>query len=310
MRKISSPYHLSPEVVRARTAKIPIVALETTVLTHGLPEPVNLELAQDMAETIRSHGAVPATIGILNGQIHVGMDQDQLRELAKARNLRKISRRDFGFVIAMKGSGGTTVAGTMIVAKSVGIKVFATGGIGGVHRGAPFDVSADLQELSRTPVIVVCAGAKAILDLPATVEMLETLGVPVIGYKTEEFPAFYAKSSGLPVNYQAESAKEIADIAKEHWQLGLNSAVLVVVPPPMESALNESEMEAAIEQALSEARNNNIRGQKVTPFLLKRVSEFTEQESLHANLALLINNAIVAAQIAKAYHCDVSLSES
>ena len=302
MNKLPSVYCLAQDVARARATKAPIVALETTVVTHGLPTPENLNLARDMEEQVRANKATPATIGVLDGRIHIGMSREQLEQLATANPLHKISRRDFATAIARKESGGTTVAGTLIAAHAAGIRVFATGGIGGVHRDAPFDVSTDLQELSRTPVIVVCAGAKSILDLPATLEVLETLGVPVVGYQTDEFPAFYARTSGLPVSVRADNPKEVATIAKAHWNLGLNSAILVVAPPPADAALSEPEMEAAVEQALAEAKTQNIRGQAVTPFLLGRVSELTGKASLKANLALLLNNAQIAAQIATAYH--------
>ncbi len=253
---------------------------------------------------IRENGAVPATIGVLDGRIHVGMDSQQLQQLVNADPLHKISRRDFATTISRKESGGTTVAGTLIAAHTAGIRVFATGGIGGVHRDSAFDISTDLQELSRTPVMVVCAGAKSILDLPATLEVLETLGVPVVGYQTDNFPAFYARSSGLPVSVRAEKPQEVADIAKAHWKLGLHSAILVVAPPPVDSALSEPEMESAVDQALADARRQKIRGQQVTPFLLTRVSELTGQASLKANLALLLNNAQIAAQIAVAFNQD------
>ncbi len=306
MTKLPSVYRLSSEVGRARAANAPIVALETTVVTHGLPEPYNLKLAQDMEAEVRMNGATPATIGVLDGLIYVGLSKEQLKALADAEPLYKISRRDFSAAIAHKQSGGTTVAGTLIAAHTTGIRVFATGGIGGVHRDAPFDISTDLQELSRTPLIVVCAGAKSILDLPATLEVLETMGVPVVGYQTDEFPAFYARSSGLPVTMRAENPKELAEIATAHWNIGLESAILVVVPPPAETALSNSEMEAAIEQALFEAREGEIRGQQVTPFLLSRVSDLTGRASLRANLALLLNNARIAAQIAEEYHRNLN----
>jgi len=302
MNKLPAVYSLSQEVARARVARAPIVALETTVVTHGLPAPENLKLAGDMEKQVRAHGATPATIGVLNGRIHIGMSQQQLKQLAAANPLHKISRRDFSTAIARHESGGTTVAGTLIAANAVGIRVFATGGIGGVHRNAPFDISTDLQELSRTPVIVVCAGAKSILDLPATLEVLETYGVPVVGYQTDEFPAFYACTSGLPVSVRANNPKDVADIAEAHWNLGLTSAILVVAPPPVDVALSEPDMAAAVDQALAEAKAQNIRGQAVTPFLLGRVSELTGKASLKANLALLLNNAQIAAQIAKTYH--------
>ena len=302
MPHFPTTFHVLPEVARALAANAPVVALETTVVTHGLPAPENLDLARDMETQVREFGATPATIGLLAGNIHIGMSESQLQQLAAADPLRKISRRDFAPAIARKESGGTTVAGTLIAAHAAGIRVFATGGIGGVHRGAHFDISADLQELSRTPLIVVCAGAKSILDLPATLEVLETLGVPVVGYQTDEFPAFYARTSGLPVSVSADSPKSVAEIAKAHWNLGLNSAILVVAPPPADVALSEPEMEAAVVQALAEARQKGIRGQQVTPFLLGRVSELTDRASLRANLALLLNNAQIAAQIAVAYH--------
>jgi len=298
--KIKTAFRFSPEVLKAKHLQAPLVALETTVLTHGLPYPQNLQLAQDMETQVREHGATPATIGVLEGVIQVGLNDDELQYLVQTKGLRKVSRRDFAPVIARKESGGTTVAGTLIAAQAANIQVFATGGIGGVHRGAPFDVSTDLQELARTPVIVVCAGAKAILDLSATLEYLETLGVPVVGYQTDEFPAFYSRSSGLPVSVRVDTPEEVADIAKAHWGLGLDSAILVTVPPLSESAIPVKDAERAIEQALLEAEQKNIRGQAVTPFLLQRVSELTGKSSLKANLALLLNNARVAAEIAVA----------
>jgi len=309
MKKLPAVYSLSQEVARARVAQAPIVALETTVVTHGLPAPENLKLAGDMEKQVRAHGATPATIGVLNGRIHVGMSQQQLEQLAAANPLHKISRRDFSTAIARQESGGTTVAGTLIAANAVGIRVFATGGVGGVHRDAPFDISTDLQELSHTPVIVVCAGAKSILDLPATLEVLETYGVPVVGYQTDEFPAFYARTSGLPVSVRADNPKEVADIAAAHWNLGLTSAILVVAPPPVDAALSEPDMAAAVDQALAEAKAQKLRGQAVTPFLLGRVSELTGKASLKANLALLLNNAQIATQIALAYHKGRGLSK-
>ncbi|HBX70377.1 MAG TPA: pseudouridine-5-phosphate glycosidase [Chloroflexi bacterium] len=302
MQKLPSAYRIAPAVARALKAQTPIVALETTVITHGLPAPENLQLARDMEARIQSHGALPATIGVLQGNILIGMNAAQLEQLAATVPNRKISRRDFATAIARQESGGTTVAGTLIAAHAAGLRVFATGGIGGVHRGAPFDVSTDLQELSRTPLIVVCAGAKSILDLAATLEVLETLGVPVVGYQTDEFPAFYARTSGLPVSLRVDSPAEVAALAKAHWDLGLSSAILVVVPPPEDAALPAAQMETAVEQALAEAQEQKIRGQQVTPFLLARVSDLTGKASLNANLALLLNNAQIAAQIALAYH--------
>ncbi len=294
-------FHFSPDVAQARQNAAPLVALETTVLTHGLPYPQNLQLAQDMENVVRQHGAIPATIGILDGIIHVGMDASQIESMITAKKLRKISRRDFAPAIARKESGGTTVAGTLIAAHAVGMPVFATGGIGGVHRSPAYDISADLPELSRTPLIVVCAGAKSILDLPATLEYLETAGVPVVGYQTDEFPAFYSTSSGLPVSARADTPEEVAALAEAHWSLGISSSLLVVVPPPSESALPAGDVEKAIAQALLDAEQQQVRGQAATPFLLDRVSQLTGGATLKANLDLLLENARVAAQISLAY---------
>jgi pseudouridine-5'-phosphate glycosidase len=292
---------VSEEIQQALEKGRPVVALESTVITHGLPYPENLNLARRMEETVRENGAVPATIGVLEGVIYAGLEAAQVEFLAQAKDVHKISLRDFAPAIAMKRNGGTTVAGTLFVAHTVGLKVFATGGIGGVHRqadGETFDISTDMMQLARTPVLVVCAGAKAILDLPATLELLETLGVTVVGYKTDEFPAFYSTSSGLPVSIRVEMAEEAARIAQVHWNLGMESAVLVTVPPPTADALPKEAVEGAIETALQEVQTRGIRGQAVSPYLLRRVSELTEGHSLQANLALLLNNARVAAEIA------------
>ncbi len=294
-------FKISPAVQRALRLRQPLVALETAVVTHGLPHPVNLTLATDMEAEVRTGGAVPATIGVVAGKVCIGLETTDLAHLAADKPMRKISRRDFSAAIARQESGGTTVAGTMLAAHRVGIRVFATGGIGGVHRDAPFDESADLHALGETPMIVVCAGAKSILDLPATLERLETYSVPVVGYQTDDFPAFYARSSGLPVSVRADSPQEVVAIAQAHWTMGLHSAVLVVVPPPEDVALPESLMEDAIAQALQEAHQQGISGQAVTPFLLDRVGALTEGRSLRANLGLLLNNAHVAAQIAAAF---------
>ena len=291
---------LLPEVARARQLGLPLVALESAVITHGLPHPENLNLARDVELEIRQNGATPATIALLNGRVHVGLSPAELENLATLQPVRKISRRDYGIAIARGESGGTTVAGTLIAARAAGLRVFATGGIGGVHRHAPFDVSADLPELARSPLVVVCAGAKAILDLPATLEYLETVGVPVVGYQTDEFPAFYSPASGLKVNVRAGSPAEVAAIAREHWAMGLEGAILVVAPPPAEAALPAEAVEGEIETALEEARQEGVSGAAVTPFLLRRVSELSQGASLRANLALLRNNARIAAQIAAA----------
>ncbi|HEY9122212.1 MAG TPA: pseudouridine-5'-phosphate glycosidase [Brevefilum sp.] len=298
--RLPHPYVFSKQIVHANQFGAPIVALESTVITHGLPRPDNLLLAVDMENIVREHGATPATIAIIDGEIHIGLSEEELSILANRDDTRKISVRDLGIALAAGLSGGTTVASTLFVSALANIKVFATGGIGGVHRGAPFDVSADLTQLGKSPVVVVCAGAKAILDLPATREVLETQGVPVIGYQTDEFPAFYTRSSGLGVDARVDTPEEAAKIAIEAWEAGITSAILLVVPPPEESALSPDEMESAIQTALQEAESAAIHGAETTPFLLKRVSELTGGESLRANLALLKNNAKVAAQVSAA----------
>uniref|UniRef100_A0A7C4KZL4 Pseudouridine-5'-phosphate glycosidase n=1 Tax=Bellilinea caldifistulae TaxID=360411 RepID=A0A7C4KZL4_9CHLR len=276
----------------------PVVALESAVITHGLPYPYNQQLAFEMEDTIRQHNVEPATIAVLNGKIRVGLSPAEIERLAKMKHCRKISRRDFGIALSQGESGGTTVAGTLFAAHQAGIRVFATGGIGGVHRNAPFDVSADLHELSRTPLVVVCAGAKAILDLPATLEVLETLGVPVIGYQSEEFPAFYSRQSGLKVNLACLHASEIARVALAHWGAGIHSAVLVANPPPAEHALPAEEIETIIQQAVRQAEQMGIHGAAVTPYLLEKVNQLTGGASMQANLALLLNNGRLAADIA------------
>lgn len=289
---------VSKDVAQAQVQGAPIVALETTVITHGMPYPENMKIAKDIESEVRRGGAVPASIAVLDGQIHVGLNIEQLEYLATTPGVRKASPRDFSRMLINGESGGTTVAGTIFIAHKIDIKVFATGGIGGVHRQPSSDVSADLPQLAQTPIIVVCAGAKAILDLPATLEYLETHGVPVIGYQTNEFPAFYSAISNLPTNVRADSPEEIIKIANTHWQLGMSSSILVAQPPPTEVALSEHETREAIEQALQDASREGLQGQDVTPFLLQRVSELTGKASLQANLGLLLNNAYLAAQIA------------
>jgi pseudouridine-5'-phosphate glycosidase len=287
----------------ALLARRPIVALESTVITHGLPWPRNLELARLMEATVRAGGATPATIAVLKGEVRVGLTGEELEHLAQAQGVMKVSRRDCAVAVAQRRDGGTTVAGTMMAANWAGIAVFATGGIGGVHRqmaGTALDVSADLPELARTPVVVVCAGAKAILDLPATLEWLETHGVPVIGYGTSEFPAFYSRSSGLPLEARADNATEAAALVKAMWDLDVTSGALVCVPCPEAAARPAAEMETAIDQALREAAAAGVRGNAVTPYLLERVAALTEGHSIEANLALLENNARVAAEVAVA----------
>ncbi len=292
------PFVLLPEIAEAKKAGKPIVALESTVITHGLPWPQNANLAAEMEQKVRAHGAIPATVALIAGQVHVGLTAEEVALLAQSKQVRKVSTRDFGVALAKRELGGTTVAATMFAAEQQGIRVFATGGIGGVHREAPFDVSNDLVQLGRSPVIVVCAGAKSILDIPATIEYLETQGVPVVGWKTKQFPAFFSEDSGLPVEITAESAEEVAQIARAHWLVGLRGGILVVVPPLAEHAVPYKKMEKIIQKALQNARSEGIKGNKVTPYLLAKVSELSGGESLEANLALLLNNAGVAAQIA------------
>lgn len=291
---------LKTEVEEALKAGQPVVALESTLISHGLPFPTNLETARRLEDVIRAEGATPATIAVLGGRLRVGLDDAELECLARGGDIRKVSRRDLPIVAAEGGDGATTVAATMWIAARAGIEVFATGGIGGVHRGQPFDVSADLPELARTPVAVVCAGAKSILDLPLTLEWLETWGVPVIGYGTDEFPAFYTRSSGLPVDARADSPQQAAEIIRARWDLGLSGGVLIVAPVPAEAELPAEEMETAIAQALAAAEAQEIRGKALTPFLLARIAEVTGGDSLRANVALLENNAAIAARIAGA----------
>ena len=290
--------HFSTEVKTAIKGKKPIVGLETAVVTHGLPFPTNIKLADAMEETIREEGAIPATVGVLGGIPRIGLTREDLQLLAQDQDVIKVSSRDFSRAAAKKLNGGTTVAGSITALNQAGIRVFATGGIGGVHRDAPYDISADIPALAQNPLVVVCAGVKSILDLPATLELLETYSVPVVGYQTSLFPAFYARSSGLPVSVSVEEPEEVAILARAHWDMGLSSSVLLVVPPPLDAALPDRQMAKAVNQALREAQRSHITGQEVTPFLLKRVSEITGKASLKANLGLLLNNARVAARVA------------
>ncbi len=290
----------SSEVKEGNNIGKAVVALESTVLTHGLPRPQNLQLARDMEQAVRENGATPATIAFLDGRLHVGLTDAELERLANETDAVKVGPRDYATVMVEDACGGTTVAGTMLACKHADIKVFATGGIGGVHRDTPFDISADLQALATIPMIVVCAGAKAILDLPATLEYLETMSVPVVGYGTDEFPAFYSRESGLDVSAKLETSQEIVDFAKAHWSTGLQSAVIVANPVALGDAISRSEMEPYITQANQEAHEKKIHGKALTPFLLQRISELTEGKSMRANLSLLLNNARLAAQIATA----------
>lgn len=298
----SSFIKVQPDIQAAIADGAPVVALESTVITHGLPHPANLETALAVQESVRQGGALPATIAILEGAIHVGLDESQLEFLAglPAPEVHKCSRRDLAVVLAKKGNGGTTVAGTMFIAHQVGIKIFATGGIGGVHRGHSFDVSADLEELARTPVTVVCSGAKSILDLPATMEVLETKGVTLVGYQTDELPAFFARHSGLHVPARLDSAADIARVIAAHERLQLQSGIVVAVPVPGKDAYDAEHAEAVIAQATQEAEALNITGAAATPWLLSRIAELSSGQSVEANVALLRNNGMVAAQIATA----------
>jgi pseudouridylate synthase len=290
----------SEEVAKAMKENKPIVALESTIISHGMPYPQNVETAKEVEQLIRENGAVPATIAILDGKIKIGVNEEELEFLGTSKEIEKVSRRDLPYVIAMKKHGATTVAATMICANMAGIKVFATGGIGGVHRGAErtMDISADLQELARTNVAVVCAGAKSILDLGLTLEYLETNGVPVIGYGTETFPAFYSSTSPFKVNYRIDTPEEIAKLIATKWELGLNGGLIIANPIPKEEELEESYINSIIEEALKEAEEKQIAGKAVTPFLLDKVKTLTGGKSLEANIALVKNNAILAAKIA------------
>lgn len=291
---------LSPEVSRAAQLDLPMVALESAVITHGLPRPHNLSLARDMEAAVREQGAVPVTIGVLEGRIRVGMTPLEIDALAAVPNPLKISRRDFAHAVLRSSSGGTTVAGTMFAAHAAGLQVFATGGIGGVHREGRFDVSTDLEALADTRMIVVCAGAKAILDLPATLECLETRAVPVVGYGTDEFPAFYSRQSGLKLGLRLDTPEEIVALALAHWRLGMPGAVLVAQPIPPGDEIPRARMDPWLDQASEEAVSQGVHGQRLTPFLLERINALSGGKALDANLSLLLNNARLAASLAGA----------
>ena len=294
---------ISPEILHAIKKKLPIVALESTIISHGMPYPKNIETAIMVEETVRANDAIPATIAIIKGRIKVGLTRDEIDFLATNDEIQKVSRRDLAVAVAQKTSGSTTVASTMIIASLAKIAVFATGGIGGVHRGAEntLDVSADLEELSKTNVCVVCAGAKAILDIGLTLEYLETKGVPVIGYKTLDLPAFYSTKSGFKVDYRIDSAADIAQILKTKWDLSIDGGVLVTIPIPQEFELTLDVMNKAINEAITQADSENIIGKDITPYLLSKVNELTHGESLEANMKLIKNNAALAAKIASNY---------
>ena len=296
---------VSPEVAEALAAGRAVVALESTIITHGMPFPENLATARAVEAVVRANGAVPATIAVLDGRLCVGLTDAELARLAEAAttgDVAKASRRDLPALVARGATAGTTVAATMYLAHVAGVRVFATGGIGGVHRGAEttFDVSADLDELGSTPVAVVCAGAKSILDLPKTLEVLETRGVPVVGVGTDEFPAFFSRTSGLPVDHRVESPEELAALLAAHHDLGLRGGVLVANPIPEADALPAEEIDARIDEAVADAERAGVTRKEVTPYLLARINELTDGRSLVANIALVKNNAAVAARTAVA----------
>jgi pseudouridylate synthase len=293
---------ISPPVAEALGGRKAVVALESTVIAHGLPAPDNLETARACENAVSRSGAVPATIGIIAGQPVIGLGENQLAEIAARKDVVKVNLSNMAAVIAEGKWGATTVAATLHLAQSAGIRVFATGGIGGAHRGAgaSFDISADLMALARYPVITVCAGAKAILDLPKTLELLETMGVPVIGYQTDELPSFYSRASGLKLDLRTDDAGQVAAVAHEHWRLGFSTGLLVAVPVPVEDELPADEIREAIERSIELAAEQRITGKAVTPFLLRQIAESTGGRALRANISLLRNNARVAGEIAAA----------
>lgn len=294
----------SPEVQAARAAGKPVVALESTIISHGMPYPQNVQTAREVEQVIRDAGAVPATIAIIDGRICIGLSDDQLEQLGQSKDAIKVSRRDLAYVLATRKLGATTVAATMICAKLAGIEVFVTGGIGGVHRGAEtsFDISADLQELARTGVAVVCAGVKSILDIGLTLEYLETHGVPVVSVGQAAFPAFFTRDSGFKADFQLDTPEEQARFIRTKWQLGLEGGVVVSNPVPEDAAMKGEEIDAIIAQALGEADRQGVKGKLVTPFLLARIKELTGGRSLATNIALVKHNALVGTKLAVALH--------
>lgn len=294
----------SPEVQAARAAGKPVVALESTIISHGMPYPQNVQTAREVEQVIRDAGAVPATIAIIDGRICIGLSDDQLEQLGQSKDAIKVSRRDLAYVLATRKLGATTVAATMICAKLAGIEVFVTGGIGGVHRGAEtsFDISADLQELARTGVAVVCAGVKSILDIGLTLEYLETHGVPVVSVGQAAFPAFFTRDSGFKADFQLDTPEEQARFIRTKWQLGLEGGVVVSNPVPEDAAMKGEEIDAIIAQALGEADQQGVKGKLVTPFLLARIKELTGGRSLATNIALVKHNALVGTKLAVALH--------
>jgi pseudouridine-5'-phosphate glycosidase len=300
---------IAHDVAEALRKKLPIVALESTIISHGMPYPENLATAQEVEQTVRDAGATPATIAILRGVVHIGLSQDELTAFAQETLIKKVSQRDLAYVLSQSLSGGTTVATTMYLAHLHGINVFATGGIGGVHRGAEtsFDISADLDAFATIPITVVSAGAKAILDLQKTLEYLETKGVPVIGYQTDDFPAFYHSKSGIKLSLRLDGPEPIADLMHTQKHAGLKQGILIANPIPVAYEMDARVIQLAIQQALKEASEQHIQGAALTPFLLARVKTITGGDSLKSNIALIINNARLAAKIAVSYHDRVAL---
>ena len=305
MNKMNNYIKISKEVQNALDNNLPIVALESTIISHGMPYPKNLHTALECEQIVRDNGCVPATIAIIKGKLCVGLEKEDLEYLAyTGLKVTKVSRRDIPVIVAKEADGATTVSATMYIASLVGIKIFATGGIGGVHRGAEvsMDISADLDEFAKTNVTVVCAGAKAILDLPKTLEYLETKGVPVIGYQTKTLPAFYTRKSNYSVDYQMDTPEEIAKMMKTKWDLGLNGGVLVTNPIPEEYSLDEDVMNKAIDEAIESANNLGISGKEITPYLLDKIQKLTSGTSLESNIKLVHNNCKLASLICKAYY--------
>ena len=295
---------LSEEVRAAKEQGKPVVALESTIISHGMPYPQNVQTAREVEQIVRDNGAVPATIAIVDGKIKIGLSDEELEMFGKSSDVAKASRRDLAYLIATKKLGATTVAATMICAEAAGINIFVTGGIGGVHRGAEttMDISADLEELGQTNVAVICAGAKSILDLGLTMEYLETKGVPVIGYQTDVLPAFYTRTSEFPLNLRADNVETIASTLKVKWDLNLKGGAVIANPIPEEYAMDEKTINSVIETALKEAEEKHISGKDVTPFMLGKVKELTEGKSLDANIALVKNNAVVGAKLAVSFN--------
>jgi pseudouridine-5'-phosphate glycosidase len=300
LNSMNSLLQITPKVQTALANKNPVVALESTVIAHGLPRPQNIETAQRLEQIVSEEETQPATIAVIEGKLCVGLVDDQIQRIATAEDVKKLSTRDLAIATARKWNGATTVATTMWIAHRAGITVFATGGIGGVHRGSLPDVSADLAELARTPMIVVCSGAKIVLDLPATREWLETNSVTVVGYQCDELPAFYSRQSGLPVDVRCDSPNDVVDIYKAQRELEMNSALLVTVPVPAEAAVDDAVLNRVLNESLAQAEREHVRGRDLTPFLLARMSQQSDGATLRANIALLENNARVAAQIARA----------